>query len=134
MGKIGSFFLCFCKSVARNTIELNYNLQGTAIAKLPFESNDIYLLRDFNINLFHKGHYSKKYLLTFFYPTIDIPGHVESQVNKQLASTYGLFPQYDDQLGQYVSLSIHLSDTESKLRVNNFLEDLKNVKNIFHDL
>ena len=28
-----------------------------ALGKLPFQSNEIYLLRDFNINLFFEGHY-----------------------------------------------------------------------------
>ena len=33
-----------------------------ALGKLPFQSNEIYLLRDFKINLFFEGHYVlKKY-------------------------------------------------------------------------
>ena len=35
---------------------------NNALGKLPFQSNEIYLLGDFNINLFFEGHYVlKKY-------------------------------------------------------------------------
>ena len=35
---------------------------NNALGKLPFQSNEIYLLEDFNINLFFEGHYVlKKY-------------------------------------------------------------------------
>ena len=30
---------------------------NNALGKIPFQSNEIYLLGDFNINLFFEGHY-----------------------------------------------------------------------------